>query len=583
MKTFFSNMPVVSTLLLSVALLSTSAATASVEPIVLSPRQMPDSPFQSTMARAVATGAETTIAPSLVIPQAHQGKYALVYTLAITDDGVTSARGENGWSLFHSDSLLPMRFVRLEQTLSVDIYSGALSDPSGILLLYGYILAEGDEAGLALYGNGMHVTVSETARKLQDLLDSLIDNPPELINMYTGAFETPEIPGVVLGLEIPGEGYWYGASGVADMESGRLVKPTDKFHSGSITKTFTAMLVLQLVDEGLLGLDDSVEEWLPGLVPNGASIRVEDLLRHTTGLNDYAWHDDWWLSLMLEEDTRTYTPEEMIGLALQMGTLFEPGSLNENGNLNWMYSSTNYSLLGLIAEAAAGDTLDAQFESRFFGPLQLDATGTVPLDPGMEEAMTGYTNWIMSGFFKGVDEDGSYIGGFDPSIGLYGGVYPNSYSLGAIDTCNGAPCVDELLPMIHMDASFAFGSGNMVSNVPDMVTWIEAVVEGRLLRYATQDRTLTFIPIEVEGVGEGQEMGLGVARLEGSWIGHQGQIPGFDATVIYEMDCAVPIAAAFNRSLWYVSPQGAPQSAQELLIPPALQILQEDGHCSTNP
>ena len=82
-------------------------------------------------------------------------------------------------------------------------------------------------------------------------------------------------------------GVWRGTSGVAELGTTRAVPVHGRFRVGSITKTFVATVVLQLVDEGRLRLDDTVEKWLPGVVPDGDRITVRQLLNHTSGLYDY--------------------------------------------------------------------------------------------------------------------------------------------------------------------------------------------------------------------------------------------------------------------------------------------------------
>lgn len=82
-------------------------------------------------------------------------------------------------------------------------------------------------------------------------------------------------------------GRWRGASGVAQLGTPRAVPAGGRFRAGSITKTFLATVVLQLVDERRLRLDDTVERWLPGVVPGGDRITLRQLLNHTSGVYDY--------------------------------------------------------------------------------------------------------------------------------------------------------------------------------------------------------------------------------------------------------------------------------------------------------
>src|SRR5207249_3944094 len=76
-------------------------------------------------------------------------------------------------------------------------------------------------------------------------------------------------------------------SGYGNLEKKTPMRTTDRFRIGSVTKTFVATVALQLVGKGTLALDDTVERWLPGLVPNGKTITVRELLNHTSGIFDY--------------------------------------------------------------------------------------------------------------------------------------------------------------------------------------------------------------------------------------------------------------------------------------------------------
>ena len=157
------------------------------------------------------------------------------------------------------------------------------------------------------------------------------------------------------------------ARGFADRDAARPMRPDDRFRIGSVTKTFVAALVLRLVEEGRLRLDDPVERWLPGLVPGGRSITVRHLLSHTAGLPDYV--ED---PRLRREPERRWTPTELVSLALARSReRVPPGGA-------FAYSSTDYVLLGLIAEKAGGADLGDQLRDRLFEPLGLRRTSFEP-------------------------------------------------------------------------------------------------------------------------------------------------------------------------------------------------------------
>src|SRR4051794_32836862 len=132
------------------------------------------------------------------------------------------------------------------------------------------------------------------------------------------------------------------ASGYRDLEQKEPMRPTDRFRVGSVTKTFVATAALELVGEGKLGLDDTVERWLPGLVPNGPKITVRELLNHTSGIFDFT-NDRGFIARVLWKPAEAWTPRQLIRTGTAHRPLFAPGA-------TWSYSNTGYILLGLIVE-----------------------------------------------------------------------------------------------------------------------------------------------------------------------------------------------------------------------------------------
>lgn len=170
-------------------------------------------------------------------------------------------------------------------------------------------------------------------------------------------------------------GVWRGSSGVAALGKGRPA-PDSLTRIGSITKSFLATVVLQLAESGKLRLDDPVETWLPGMVPNGEQITLRHLLNHTSGIADVLQT----LPLRppseyLKVRWRTWTPTELIARATSLRpTNPVPGRV-------YKYSNTGYLLLGLVVEKATGTSYAEQIRSRIIRPLKLQRTslpGTFP-------------------------------------------------------------------------------------------------------------------------------------------------------------------------------------------------------------
>ncbi|MDQ4085414.1 MAG: beta-lactamase family protein [Actinomycetota bacterium] len=229
-------------------------------------------------------------------------------------------------------------------------------------------------------------------------------------------------------------GVWRRTSGVAERGTRRSVPVLGRFRAGSITKTFVATVALQLVGEGRLRLDDTVEAWLPGAVPDGHRITVRHLLGHTSGLYDYLdtlpgprepeFLDNRW---------RSWTTAELVERAVSHPPTFEPpGSA-------FAYSNTNYLLLGRIVEQVTGRTYAEVIERRVIGPLRLRGT-SVP----------GTSPWI-----------------------------PLPHPHGYVPTLRDGEM--HLLDYTEMNPSVMGASGEMISTTKDLNRFFAALLGGRLL------------------------------------------------------------------------------------------------------
>lgn len=143
----------------------------------------------------------------------------------------------------------------------------------------------------------------------------------------------------------------------------------EHFRIGSITKTFVATAILQLVDEGRIDLDAPIETYLPGTVPNGATITVRQVLNHTSGLYDYM-KGEGWSTNRWRGDGRftTYSPDQLLAEAFRHEPYFPPGT-------DFRYSNTNYIVAGKLIEAVTGQPYSTEIEHRILRPLP-DVTGS---------------------------------------------------------------------------------------------------------------------------------------------------------------------------------------------------------------
>ncbi len=267
-------------------------------------------------------------------------------------------------------------------------------------------------------------------------------------------------------------------AGLAEVATRRAMHPGDRYRIASLAKTYVATVVLQLVGEGKLRLSDSVEKWLPDVVPNGENIRIRHLLGHTSGLFDFE-NDPRLLAPYFSGNLSHYwSPLERLALATSHEPLYPPGETTKA-----TYSNTNYTVAGLIIEAVTGKSLERQLRRRIFAPLDLDSTS----QPDRKTTIAG-----------------RHAHGYFPL---------------------GPP---PLVDVTNFSPSITGAGGATVSTVGDVASFYRALVKGRLLRprllRAMKRRTL---PIESDLPSR---YGLGLARYPtrcGVAWGHNGSFPGY--------------------------------------------------------
>jgi D-alanyl-D-alanine carboxypeptidase len=298
-------------------------------------------------------------------------------------------------------------------------------------------------------------------------------------------------PGVIV-VRQDGDRTFRVARGYSDVRRKTPMRAADRFRVGSVTKTFVATIVLQLVGEGKLSLDATVAERLPGLVPQGGAITIRELLNHTSGLFDYI--DDKRVLEPYQHGNRRYRwePRRLVSIALSHAPLFQPGA-------SWSYSNTNYILLGLIIEAATGRSIGAELRHRIFEPLELRHT-------------TFDTQPVISG--------------------------TRARGYGIVDD----PPVQDLSVF---SPSFLWAAGAIVSTADDLATFYRALLQGRLLGPDTLHAMETVVPLGSEGYG----LGLSRVRFACSIVwGHAGDSPGYRTSIYASKDGRRIVVVVVNRN-----------------------------------
>lgn len=179
-----------------------------------------------------------------------------------------------------------------------------------------------------------------------------------------------KVTGAQAAILIPGKGIWTGSAGTADTKTGRDITTTDTFQIASITKVFTAIVILQLIEEGKLRSTDTLSKWFAE-IKNANQITIEHLLRHTSGIANIA-------GLNKSTDYK----KQLAGAINSNDFLFCPGS-------NWSYSNANYFLLGEIIEQIEGRSLQAVYDKRIIEKLGLSRT-TLVSKPRENSSTTGH-------------------------------------------------------------------------------------------------------------------------------------------------------------------------------------------------
>ena len=276
-------------------------------------------------------------------------------------------------------------------------------------------------------------------------------------------------------------------SGLARMRPAVPMRAIDHFRVASITKSFVATLVLQLVAEGKLRLDDTVQRWLPGLLPDGRSITIRELLGHTSGLFEYEI-DRPFVQAVIAHPGRAWSPRKLVAIANSHARLFPPGR-------DFSYANTNYIVLGLVAEAVTGSPIERLLEHRIFHPLGLNGTS----------------------FPAGIGMTGPYAHG-----------YIGSATLRRLQTLYDASVVES--------NSVAWSAGGIVSTADDVIRFYQALLGGRLL----PPNLLATMKAPSEHAAYG--LGLQITQTScGIAFGHTGVATGY-RTVVYANERGTRIA-----------------------------------------
>ncbi|WP_068026943.1 serine hydrolase domain-containing protein [Nocardia mexicana] len=333
------------------------------------------------------------------------------------------------------------------------------------------------------------------------------------------------VPGVFAEVRA-GEEIWRGAAGVADLATGRPVDPDMRHRVGSITKSFTAAAVLQLVDSGEIGLDTPIAHYLPQLVPGerGAAITVRMLINHTSGLAEYLPHAYPSLAAFpmmakttpksLDDNRFTqFHPAELIGMGVAAPAVGTPGGTPG------VYSNTNYLLLGQLLERVTGTAAEKCITRNVIERAGLRDT-ELPDGPHIDGPHSlHYEAWF---------------GMIDP---------PRDYSV--------------------YDMSWVSPAASLISTVEDLNRFFRLLLAGEIVGRSSLREMQRTVPV-VSFEGKIIDYGLGLHRWEvpghGTWWGHDGSAWGSGAISMTRADGHRQLSIAVNMQRWNkLADSGKPQ------------------------
>ncbi|MFM9694611.1 serine hydrolase domain-containing protein [Streptomyces europaeiscabiei] len=267
-------------------------------------------------------------------------------------------------------------------------------------------------------------------------------------------------------------------AGVADLETGRPIEPTDHMRIASTAKAFSGAVALRLVQQGTLGLDSAVGRTLPQLPRAWRSVTLRQLLNHTSGLPDYT-EDPEFLELLLADPRRTFDPRRLLDFVADEPLRFRPGS-------RYQYSNSDNIAVALMAEAATHRPYEELLRRLVYRPLGLNDT-SLPLGYELPEP---------------------YMHGY------------------AVEPPAPPEDVSEVL-----SASGVWASGGIVSTPRDMTRFIRGYAAGKLTSRAALREQRRWIEGASEPAGPGgNTAGLGIFRYDtrcGVVLGHTGNFPGY--------------------------------------------------------
>ena len=282
---------------------------------------------------------------------------------------------------------------------------------------------------------------------------------------------------------------------MGDIQTTQPIKIRDLERIGSVTKSFATTVILQLAEESLLSLDESIERFNTGL-QNANEITIRQLCNHTSGLFNYT-EDPELLRIFISNPLKKWTPQELIQIAINHGPIAPPGTAVK-------YNNTGFIVQGIIIEQLTGKPLHKVINERIIKPLELKHTSL-------------------------------------PTTAEFNGEFAHGYIVEG----------NEIIAFTSIDPSSSWAAGGMISNLLDLKRWTKALAVGSLLSSRMQRERLTFVtPPQTPGPFQGPfvKYGLGIEKL-GPFLGHEGDIVSYNCSINYFPKHDATFVVLINKNL----------------------------------
>lgn len=330
------------------------------------------------------------------------------------------------------------------------------------------------------------------------------------------------VPGVTLAVLMPGANgeltEVLTAGGLSDVLAEDVADPSDHYRWGSITKTMTSVVMLQLVDEGLVELDAPVADylgsgWAAGYMWEGTDvgdlITIRQILNHTDGFAEYAFDPGFYIESSMRIET-PYEPEEIVAWAVSRGAQYEPGT-------SYQYNTVGHVVAGLVIEAVTGNPAHEELRTRLFDPVQADDAYLTPAEFPPNDDVAGY---VQGDLKLAID----VLPGYAP--------YKEASVVGDFYDITIAPEA--------VVRSAGWTGGGLEAQADDVARIFRSEFTGAL----TDDRLADFLT-----TSDYSNYGLGISVGEHNGhvtYSHGGGVPGFRSDAIYVPDLDVTVVASSN-------------------------------------